>query len=145
MCRSEPQMPLASTRTRASSAAVISGSGFSSTRTSLAAWKVTARIGRRERYRSAPGQPRKTGSADRGALFGLEAVGAFGRACRLGNPRLQRELLLEVGGLGMLEGDVFGFHQLDEDLHELGVELFAGDAAQLDDRVLGGHRRAVGV
>src|SRR4051812_26262212 len=45
MWRSEPQTPVASTRTRASSAASSSGSGRSSTRTSPGAWKVTARIG----------------------------------------------------------------------------------------------------
>ncbi len=37
-------MPLASTRTIASSGASSSGSGFSSTRTSPGAWKVTALI-----------------------------------------------------------------------------------------------------
>src|ERR1700683_4504413 len=42
MCRSEPQMPLASIATIASSRATSSGSGFSSTRTSPGAWTVTA-------------------------------------------------------------------------------------------------------
>src|SRR2546423_96457 len=42
MCRSEPHMPVASTRTTASSAAISSGSGRSSIRTSPGAWKVTA-------------------------------------------------------------------------------------------------------
>src|SRR3954470_18445511 len=42
MCRSDPQMPVASTRTTASSRASSSGSGRSSTRTSPGAWKVTA-------------------------------------------------------------------------------------------------------
>ena len=55
------------------------------------------------------------------------AVGAGG----LGDPRLQRQLLLEVGRLAVLEGDVLALEQLDEDLDEAGVELFAGDAAQL--------------
>ena len=45
----------------------------------------------------------------------------------------------------MLEGDVFALEQLDEDLDEFGVELFAGDPAQLLDRVVARHRRAVGV
>ena len=45
----------------------------------------------------------------------------------------------------MLEGDVFALEQLDEDLDEAGVQLFAGDPAQLGDRVVAGHRRAVGV
>src|SRR5688572_11108644 len=48
MWRSDPQIPLASTRTIASSGASSSGSGFSSTRTSPGAWKVTART--REAY-----------------------------------------------------------------------------------------------
>src|SRR5512143_2136854 len=42
MCRSEPQMPLASTRTSASSGALRAGSGTSATATSPGAWKVTA-------------------------------------------------------------------------------------------------------
>src|ERR1700685_2842830 len=42
MWRSEPQIPLASIATIASSRAISSGSGFSSTRTSPGAWKVTA-------------------------------------------------------------------------------------------------------
>src|SRR5262245_41497893 len=46
MWRSEPQIPLASTLTIASSASISSGSGTSSTRTSPGAWKVTARIAR---------------------------------------------------------------------------------------------------
>src|SRR5436190_13882582 len=46
MCRSEPQMPVASTRTTASSGAIGSGAGTSSIRTCLGAWKVTARISR---------------------------------------------------------------------------------------------------
>src|SRR5436190_2984272 len=43
MWRSEPQIPVASTRTTASSSATGVGSGRSSTRTSPGAWKVTAR------------------------------------------------------------------------------------------------------
>src|SRR3954452_6787032 len=46
MCRSEPQTPVASMRTIASSGALSSGSGLSSTRTSYGAWKVTALMGR---------------------------------------------------------------------------------------------------
>src|SRR5918999_3147770 len=45
MCRSDPQTPVASILTIASSGALSSGSGFSSTRTSCGAWNVTARIG----------------------------------------------------------------------------------------------------
>ena len=48
MCRSEPQTPVASTRTIASSGEPISGSGFSVIRTSPGDSKVTARI---------PGEP----------------------------------------------------------------------------------------
>ena len=44
MCRSEPQIPVASTRTIASSGEPISGSGFSVIRTSPGDSKVTARI-----------------------------------------------------------------------------------------------------
>src|SRR5215208_102337 len=44
MCRSEPQTPVASTRTTASSRSISSGSGRSSTCTSPGAWKVTACI-----------------------------------------------------------------------------------------------------
>src|SRR6266576_5849584 len=132
MWRSEPQMPVASTRTRASSAAPSSGSGFSSTRTCSGAWKVTARM-RAQRYRSA-------GDAGylEAAFFAAGAGGLF-------DPRLQCQLLLEVGGLAMLEGDVFALEQLDEDLDEAGVELFAGDAAKLLDSVVARHRRPVGV
>src|SRR4051812_34499274 len=46
MCRSDPQTPVASMRTIASSGASSSGSGFSSTRTSYGAWNVTALIAR---------------------------------------------------------------------------------------------------
>src|SRR5919112_1766934 len=42
MCRSDPQTPVASILTTASSAASSSGSGLSSTRTSWGAWNVTA-------------------------------------------------------------------------------------------------------
>ncbi len=42
MCRSDPHTPAAVTRTSASSGSDGSGSGFSSTRTSPGAWKVTA-------------------------------------------------------------------------------------------------------
>ena len=45
----------------------------------------------------------------------------------------------------MGEGDVLALEQLDEDLDEAGVELFAGDPSQLDDRVVARHRRAVGI
>ena len=45
----------------------------------------------------------------------------------------------------MLEGNVFALEQLDEDLDEALIELGAGDAAELDDRVVARHRRAVGV
>ena len=44
MCRSDPQTPVASILTIASSAASSSGSGLSSTRTSCGAWNVTARM-----------------------------------------------------------------------------------------------------
>src|SRR4051794_25433867 len=44
MCRSEPQIPLASIRTIASVRASSSGDGRSSTRTSPGAWNVTALI-----------------------------------------------------------------------------------------------------
>src|SRR3954453_10769159 len=47
MWRSEPQTPVASTRTTASSGASSSGSGRSSSLTSPGAWKVTACIRRR--------------------------------------------------------------------------------------------------
>src|SRR6266576_2472689 len=49
MWRSEPQIPVASTRTTASSGAVGSGSGRSSTRTSPGAWKVTALTAQQDR------------------------------------------------------------------------------------------------
>src|SRR5690242_5094859 len=124
MCRSEPQMPLASTWISASPAAGGPGSGFSSTLTRLGAWKVTARIG--ANAIAAPLSP-----AASGGDLGAEAVAAALGPGGLGHPRLQRELLLEVGGLGVLEGDVLAFEQLDEDLDELRVELLAGDAAQL--------------
>ena len=52
-------------------------------------------------------------------------------AGRLGDPRFERQLLLEVGRLAVLEGDVLALEQLDEDLDEAGVELLAGDPAQL--------------
>src|ERR671924_2414735 len=45
MWRSDPQTPVASTRTTASSRARSSGSGRSSSRTSPGAWKVTACMG----------------------------------------------------------------------------------------------------
>src|SRR6476659_8687052 len=93
MWRSEPQIPLASTRTTASS----------------------------------------------------EAAGVGAGAGRLGDPCFQRQLALEVGLLTVAEGDVLVLEQLDEDLDETGVELLAGDAPQLLDRLVAGGRRAVGV
>src|SRR3954452_13578401 len=51
MWRSDPKIPLASTRTSASSGEPISGSGFSSTRTSPGAWNVTARTAQEDRVR----------------------------------------------------------------------------------------------
>src|SRR4051812_48897197 len=117
MCRSEPQIPLASTRTSASSAAPISGSGFSSIRTSPGAWKVTARIA-----------PNRTVPSADGDAGNLETTRPVGWAGRLFDPCLEAQLLLEVGGLAVLEGDVLALQQLDEDLDEAGVELFAGDA-----------------
>src|ERR687886_1358898 len=44
MCRSEPQTPVASTRTTASPGAAGCGSGLSTRRTSSGAWKATARM-----------------------------------------------------------------------------------------------------
>src|SRR5437763_14709606 len=58
MCRSEPQTPLASTRTTASSAAIGSGSGRSSMATRPGSWKVTASMSA-SLYASAPEQGRR--------------------------------------------------------------------------------------
>src|SRR5690348_4699615 len=138
MWRSEPQMPLASTQTTTSSAAETSGSGFSSIRTCSGAWKVMARM----RRRTLPAPNQESPLVDAGdleaAFFAADAGGLF-------DPRLERQLLLEVGRLAVLEGDVFALEQLDEDLDEAGVELFAGDAAKLDDRVVARPRHPVGV
>src|SRR3954447_15389534 len=57
MWRSEPQIPLASTRTSTSSGEPISGSAFSSTRTSPGAWKVTARTAQEDRVRTVAQAP----------------------------------------------------------------------------------------
>src|SRR5436190_1811878 len=57
-----------------------------------------------------------------------------------------RELGLEVGVVAVGERRlVVADHVADEDLDELRVELGAGDAAQLGDRVGRGDRVAVGV
>src|SRR4051812_26713822 len=138
MWRSEPQTPQASTATTTSSAAISSGSDFSSTLTSCGAWKVTTRIARA----TVSSERRPWSGADAGDL---EAAGPGAGAGGLGDPRLERQLLLEVGGLAVLEGDVFAVEQLDEDLDEARVELFVGDAAKLDDRVVARHRRPVGI
>src|SRR5947208_782617 len=58
MWRSEPQIPVASTRTTASSEAVGWGSGRSSTRTSPGAWKVTALTAGQDRVRAMNGVSR---------------------------------------------------------------------------------------
>src|SRR4051794_11990125 len=58
MWRSEPQIPVASTRTTASSEAMGSGSGRSSRRTSPGPWKVTARTAREDRVRAMAEEPR---------------------------------------------------------------------------------------
>src|SRR3954462_10234103 len=56
MCRSEPQTPVASTLTTASSRSISSGSGRSSSWTSPGAWKVTACMGpARYRVAAVPG------------------------------------------------------------------------------------------
>src|SRR3982750_2648961 len=144
MWRSEPQIPLASTRTMTSSGAPISGSAFSSIRTCSGAWKVTTRM-RAQRYRTY--LPPVCGDkcvplVDAGDLeAALLAAGAGG----LLDPRLQRQLFLEVGRLAVLEGDVLALEQLDEDPDEAGLEGFAGGPPQLDDRVVAGHRGPVGV
>ncbi len=75
----------------------------------------------------------------------LEAAEVGSRARRLGDPRFQRQLFLEVGLLAVAEGDVLALEQLDEDLDEARVELLAGDPPQLLDRLVAGDRRAVGV
>src|SRR6188474_2643396 len=72
-----------------------------------------------------------------------EAVALANRLRGLFDPRLERQLLLEVGRLAVLEGDVLALEQLDEDLDEARIELLAGDAAQLLHRVVGRDRRAV--
>ena len=144
-------MPLASTRSRTSSAAPISGIGLlvdpdlvrclEGDRAHRGANRIARATG--------PAAGRQPGVEDPTGVFSPRWIWkrserALG-ARRDGDPRLERELLLEVGRVDVLEGDVVAFDQLDEDLDELGVELFAGDAAQLDDRVVRGHRRAVGV
>src|SRR5689334_14301362 len=104
MWRSEPQIPLASTRTSASSAATSSGLGFSSIRTCSGAWKVTARMPATLPGR-APAELVDAGDLE-AALLAAGAGGLF-------DPCLQRQLLLEVGGLAVGEGDVFALEQLD--------------------------------
>src|ERR1700722_2181146 len=90
MCRSEPQTPVASMRTIASSESISSGSGRSSTLTTPGAWNVTARIAtkptgvdltetcrrRQAALRPGPGAPPPS-SASRGGA-GLHAIGRFG-------------------------------------------------------------------
>src|SRR5688572_15803000 len=68
MWRSDPQTPLASTRTMASSGPVSSGSTTSSTRASPGPWKVTARIGGEHRLASAT-EEEEDMSADPGAVL----------------------------------------------------------------------------
>src|SRR5438128_8360217 len=142
MCRSEPQIPLASTLTIASPEAPSWGSGTSSTLTSSGPWKVTARMAARYRVLRESSRVRRIGdrclsppigaSMHRASSAGpasdidpghLEPARLAVRAGRLGDPRFQRQLLLEVGRLGVLEGDVFALEQFDEDLDEAGVEL----------------------
>ena len=72
MCRSEPQTPVASTRTTASSRSSSSGSGRSSTRTSPGAWKVTACIGAPARYRVAAREPARSTCPTAGRLVPSE-------------------------------------------------------------------------
>ena len=52
--------------------------------------------------------------------------------------RPNAKLGLEVGVVAVGEGEIAGRQQGDEDLDDLGVELAAGDAAQLGD----GRRRS---
>src|SRR6476646_8994728 len=88
--------------------------------------------------------PSAGGSADADA-GDLEAADADTWARRLGDPRFQRQLALEVGLLAVAEGDVLALEQLDEALDETRVELLAGDPSQLLDSLVTGNGRAVGV
>src|SRR5215211_6732183 len=91
MCRSEPQTPVASTRTTASSAASRSGSGRSSTRTSPGAWKVTACMGAQEATGVAP------------ALALTRLLGEHEAHLIALDPGVQLLVAEEVGGLGVEE------------------------------------------
>ena len=139
MWRSEPQIPLASTRTSASSAAPTSGSGFSSTRTSPGAWKVTARIGaepyRRPRRQAAqtltPATWKRLASPSGLAVSAIRDSSASSFSKSAASPCWKETSLPSSSSMKIST--------------KRGVELFAGDPAQLDDRVVAGHRRAVGV
>src|ERR1700709_18364 len=102
----------------------------------------TRQASRSSRRRVPPDLAPRLLSADAGDR---EAVAPVIGASRLGDARFERQLLLEVRRLAMGEGDVLALEQLDEDLDEAGIQLLAGDAAELDDRVVAGHRGAVGV
>src|SRR4051794_15544012 len=105
MCRSEPQTPVASTRTTASSRSISSGSGRSSSWTSPGAWKVTACMGpARYRVAAVPGafyEPKDGGFVpseltrgpwDPNAQHAGPPSALIGRALELCEPREGSEL-----------------------------------------------------
>src|SRR5689334_4798985 len=92
MWRSEPQMPLASTRTIASSGASSSGSATSSIWTSPGAWKVTALIAPEPMRGSAYGYREVASGADHRLLDrDRQGDGRAPRRRRLARPRDREE------------------------------------------------------
>ena len=88
------------------------------------------RPGRRPPPPPAPRPPRRPVRAP---------VGLRGRRPRrrvVAHAALEGQLALEVGVVGVAEGDAAAVEQLDEGLDDARIELGAGDAPQLGDRLL---------
>ena len=49
----------------------------------------------------------------------------------------EAQFCLEIRVVAVAEGEIAGRQQADEDVHDVRVELAAGDAPQLGDRLLG--------
>src|SRR3954452_3590388 len=104
------------------------------------------RRGRRARERTRRPSGRRSSSACRTiCVRGTRVPPLTGRAlldrARLparrivGDPPLELQLGVEVGLLAMAVAEVLARQQLDEDLDEVAVELAAGDALELLDRL----------
>ena len=110
-----------------------------------APWRIVdAAAARRPARRSLSGPRGLATGGHRGPRYSRGNVG-IGRLGVRQHPLLERQLGVEVGVVGVAEGDVVAGEDRDEGLDDDGVELGAGAALELAHRVHRGDRVAVGV